>query len=112
MARRYTRRPIITGRAVTDEQKARNALNLAIAILDDNLGEDEKPSALLTTLATFDDVDAAGLEIVQDCGLFGRRIIEIVRDNLGNPEAFAQALLFEAMAFAPEIKGDIEAATK
>jgi len=112
MPRSYTRRPIITGRIVTDEQKARNALSLAIAIIDDNLGEDDEPSALLTTLATFHDVDAAGLEIVQDCGLFARRVLELVRDNLGNPESFATALVFEAMAFAPEIKADIEAVTK
>ena len=112
MPRSYYRRPIITGRAVTDEQKARNALSLAIAIIDDTMGEDDAPSAMLTTLATFSDVDAAGLEIVQDCGLFTRRILELVRDNLGQPEAFAQALLFEAMAFAPEIKGDVEAAMK
>jgi len=115
MPRGYTRtlfnRPALN-RKPSNEKSAKKVLGISVAVMSDMMGEDEAPSKTLLAIAALDEVDEADLEIVQDSVLFGRDVQQLIIDNMGNPQAFAQALVFAALEAGLEIKTDIENATK
>jgi len=92
-----------------DEDSTRKVLGLARAVLRDTMGTDEEPSEMLQAMLELYEVDPADLELVQDALLFTERVLELVQDNLGNPQAFGTAMTLEVMGFVPELVADIEA---